>query len=141
MNNFLKQVISRFHGKSGFAVFELLIAVAILGVLGVALMQGLYTSNRAVGIIEEQSTARILITEHIESIRRLPYSANYSNAGDNITIPDQYTVVIEVEGTDDDITWQTANGTETLQRIFVSVNREGRPVMRICTFRTPRQRL
>ena len=139
MSNFLKQRLGQFRRESGFAVFEVLIAVAILGVLGVAIMQGFYTSNRTVGIIDEQSTARILITEHIESIRQLPYAATYPPARDIIDVPDQYTVVVETECSNDDIIWQDCTGNETLQRIIVTVFREGgKPVMRICTFRTPR---
>ncbi|MFC1911763.1 hypothetical protein ACFLXG_01205 [Chloroflexota bacterium] len=141
MDKFLKQVIRQFRGESGIVLYEVLIAVALLGVVGVAIVEGLYTSNRNIGIIDEKSTARILITQHIESLRQMPYAANYTSVGDNITIPDQYTVVIEVEGSNDDVVWQTANGTETLQRIFVSVLREGRPVMRACTFRAVRERL
>ena len=141
MSKLLKQIKNRFHSESGMTLLEMVIAVAILGALGVALLQGLDTSTRSTAIIEEKSTARILITQHIESIRQLPYAATYPTAGANIYIPDQYTVAIEVQGTDDDIVWQTADGTETLQRIYVSVFRAGNPVLRICTFRTPRQRL
>jgi len=139
MSNFLKQRLGQFHRESGFTILEVLIAVGILGLVGVAVLQGYDTSYRTTGTLDEQVTARTLITAHIESIKRLPYSATYPNAGEDINIPDQYTVVVETECTDDDITYQACSGNETLQRIIVSVFREGgKPVMRICTFRTPR---
>ncbi len=127
-------------GKSGFTLVEVLVALAIFSVIGVAFISALFASTRASGIVDEKTNARALITEHIEVIRLLPYAATYPSAGDNIAIPDQYSVVIETEGTDDDITWQPSTGNETLQRIFVSVFREDRLVMKICTFRTPRLR-
>jgi len=139
MSNFLKQRLGQFRRESGFTILEVLIAVGILGLIGVAVLQGFDTSHRATGTLDEQVTARTLITNHIEAIKMLPYSATYPNAGENIAIPDQYIVVVETECSNDDIIWQDCTGSETLQRIIVSVFREGgKPVMRICTFRTPR---
>ncbi|MFC2022254.1 hypothetical protein ACFLTR_03485 [Chloroflexota bacterium] len=104
-------------------------------------MSAIFTSTRGSAIVDEKTTARALITEYIEAIRLLPYAATYPNAGDDIALPYQYSVVIETEGTDDDITWDpNPTGNETLQRIFVSVFREGRFIMKICTFRTQRLR-
>ncbi|MFC1988379.1 prepilin-type N-terminal cleavage/methylation domain-containing protein [Chloroflexota bacterium] len=128
-----------FKGQKGFSLLEVLIALSIFSFIGVAIFSGFFTSSRTVGIIEEKTTARVLITEYMEAIRQMPYSADYSSVGDNITRPFQYDVVVEVEGSDDDENWQVATGNETLQRIFVSVFREDRFVLKICTFRTPRE--
>lgn len=136
----LKRLTGQSSGTSGFTLIEVLVAVAIFSVIGVGLMSALFTTTRSSALVDEKTNARILITETIETIRLLPYAANYLNGGDDITGPNQYTVVIETEGTNDDITWQPSTGNETLQRIFISVFREGKPVMRICTFRTPRLR-
>ncbi len=138
MSNFLKQKLGQFHRESGFSILELLVAVAILGFIGVVILQGFNTSYRSAGTVQEQVVAKTLITDHIEAIRALPYATTYPNVGDNITIPGQYTVVVETECTDDDITYQACSGNQTLQRITVSVFTGGTPVMRICTFRTPR---
>ena len=127
-----------FGSTKGFSLLEALVAVGILGFIGVAIVQALDTGYRSARTLDEKVTARALISSHMETIKRLPYAANYPNAGENITIPKQYSVMVSTECTDDDTTYQACTGNETLQRIEVSVLREGRPVLRICTFRTPR---
>ena len=112
--------------------------VGILGFLGVAVVQALDTGYRSTRTLDEKVTAKTLIAYHLEAIKQLPYAANYTNISENITIPNQYTVIVTTECTEDDVTYLPCTGSETLQRIVVSVSREGRPVLRICTFRTPR---
>ena len=139
MSNCLKQILGQFRRReSGFSLLEALIAVFILGLVGVAVLRGFDTSYRAGGTLDERLTARNLIVAHIEAVRNLPYASSYPTAGDSITIPFQYTVLVETECTDDDITYEECTGNQTLQRVIVSVSRVGQPVMRVCTFRTPR---
>ena len=137
---FQKQGNHQSPGESGLTLIETLVALGLFAVIGAAVIAGMFTSHRTVGIVDEKTNARNLIIQHIEAIRLLPYAATYPNVGDNITVPNQYSVVIETECTDDDITWQACTGSETLQRIFVSVYREGRFVMKVCTFRTQREK-
>ena len=138
MSSSLKQEESHLSKESGFTLMELLVSVVLLSLIGTALIQGYNTLYRSEGSINDQVVAKNLITSHVEAIRAIPYAATYPNAGDNIAIPTQYTVIINTEGSDDDITWQPSTGNETLQRIIVSVFKGEEPVMRICTFRTPR---
>jgi type II secretory pathway pseudopilin PulG len=135
---YLKKLGQLVHSRIGFSLLEVLVAVGILGFIGVTIVQALDTGYRSARTLDEKVTARTLISAHMENIKQLPYSANYPSASENITIPQQYSVIVSTECTDDDVTYQTCTGNETLQRIIVSVLREGRPVLRICTFRTPR---
>ena len=135
---YLKRLGKIARSRLGFGILEALIAVSILGFIGVTVAQALDTGYRSARTLDEQVNARTLVSAHLESIKRLPYAADYPTAGENITIPNQYTVIISTECTNDDTTYQACTGNETLQRIMVSVLREGRPVMRMCTFRTPR---
>ena len=135
---YLKKLGQLARSKVGFSILEALVAVGILGFIGVTVVQALDTGYRSARTLDEKVTSRTLISSHMEAIKQLPYAANYPNASENITIPDQYSVIVSTECTNDDTTYQSCTGNETLQRIIVSVLREGRPVLRICTFRTPR---
>ena len=84
-----------------------------------------------------------LVNNYFEAIRQLPYDKNspneYSSAGDNITIPTQYSMVIDVDYSDDGTNWVDtySSANQTIQRITVSALLEnGKPVLSMCTFRT-----
>ncbi len=134
----------RLHqGQKGFTLIEVLVAVAILAAIGVVFMSAMSTNSRATRVLDEQVEAANLATAYFEAIRQLPYdhtSTPYSNAGDNITIPSQYSVAIQIQYSNDGTTWVDAyTGVEKLQKVTVSVSRDGgKPVLSICTYRTDR---
>lgn len=121
--------------QSGFTLFEVLIAVAILGVIGVGFITALDTNKRGNRVIDEQVTAVNLITTRMEVIQQQSYADNYAFAVDNITVPDQYDVAIEYKFSDDGEIWTDNSTGKTLQRIIISVSREGRPVFSMCTYK------
>jgi len=130
-----------FRGQRGFTLIEVVVAVGILGFIGTGVVMALNTNSRATGILDEQVTATNLATAHIEAIRSLPYAPNYPNASENITIPSQYSVVINTECSTDSTTFYECTGSdnETFQKIVVFVFREGEePVFSMCTYRTKR---
>ena len=136
-----KEIFKIIRCQTGFTLIETVVAVAILGAIGVGLLTALDTNSRATRTLDEQVTATNLATAHIEAIRNLPYASTYPNAGDNVTIPTQYNVVIDTECSSDNINYYACTGSdnETLQLIEVIVSREGGgPVLRICTYRTKR---
>lgn len=124
-----------FQRQSGFTLFEVLIAVAILGVIGVGFITALDTNKRGNRVIDEQVTAVNLITTRMEVIQQQTYADNYTFAVDNITVPDQYEVAIEYKFSDDGEIWTDNSTGKTLQRIIISVSREGRPVFSMCTYK------
>ena len=133
-----------FQGQTGLTLLEVLVAVGILGFIGVALMTALDTNSRAVRTLDEQVTAANLATAYFEVIRSSVYDntspGEYSSVGDNITKPLDYSVDIEVDYSNDGTTWvSSANRTdEKLQRILVSVSRSGKPLLSVCTWRAER---
>ncbi len=129
-----------FWRQTGFTLIEVLIALVILGVIGAGLLTALNTNSRATRTLDEQVVAVNLAVAHIEVIRELPYAASYPNAGENITIPMQYSVVIDTKCSSDGTAFSdcTGSGNETLQKVTAVVSREGKPVSLLCTYRTKR---
>lgn len=124
--------------QRGFSLLEVLVAVSILAFIGVAVVQGLTTVSRSTAITDEKSVAGNLATGYIDSIKGLDYAATYPTAGQNITIPSQYSVVVDITFSSNGTTWSYVYTGQTLQKIRILISRESRPVLSVCTFRTER---
>lgn len=124
------------QGQRGISLLEVLIAAAILAVIGVSLLNALDTNARATRQLDEKVVATNLATAYFEAIKALPYAETYPEPEDLITIPPQYDVDIRTEfSTDGGVTWDEY-ADNALQKIAISVSREGgRHVLTICTFR------
>ncbi len=131
------KVAAYLREQRAFSLIEVLVAVGILGVIGTSVVMALDTNFRATRTLDEHVMAANLATEYLEAIRDIPYAATYPNAGENIDIPFQYGVTVNTDCSVDGITFGDCTGSdnETLQKIVVSVSREVKPVLSICTYR------
>ena len=66
INNLLK-------GQKGIGLLEVLLAVAILGVIGVGFMQALATTSEGADLHEKRVTASSLAQSQVEYIKASPY--------------------------------------------------------------------
>ncbi len=114
-----------FREQTGFSLAEVLIAVAILAVIGVVFMNAMGTSFRSTGIQDEQITAESLARTQLEIIKASDYLVNYEDL--KISGPSQYFITIESPY----VSWDEVNdvwveGVDNgLQKITVRVSREG----------------
>ena len=124
----------------GFTLIETVIAVGILGLIGAGILTALNTNSRATRVLDEQVVAANLAATYLESIKEFPYGHTYPNAGDDITIPTQYSVAIDIKCSSDGTTFAPSTGSEneTLQKVTISVSHGEKPVLSICTYRTKR---
>ena len=135
------------QGQKGIGLLETLIAVAILGAIGVSLLTALNTNARATRTLDEHVVATNLATAYIEVIKALPPDdlqypwPTCPSPEDVITIPPQYIVNVNITFSSDGTTWVDYNieDPQTLQKLAVTVSREGgKPVLTICAFKAKR---
>jgi len=144
-----KEKLRFLRGQKGLTLIEVLVAAAILAVIGVGLLNALDTNAKATRTLDEKVVATNLATAYFEAIKASPYDITepyYDDAVAGITIPPQYIVDVDVTFSDDGdttdgITWVDFNieDPQTIQKIAISVSREGgKSILNICTFKTKR---
>ncbi|MDP3879732.1 MAG: prepilin-type N-terminal cleavage/methylation domain-containing protein [Dehalococcoidales bacterium] len=132
----LRKVSNRFfRGQAGLTLIEVVIALGILGVLGTGMLSAIDTGSRATRTLDEQVVASNLVSEYLEAIRESPYAETYDI---DITHPSQYSVNVTTAFSDNGSAWVGTHTDEKLQKITITVSREGRPVLSVCTFKTER---
>ncbi len=135
------------RGQRGFTLIEVLVAAAILAAIGVGLLNALDTNAKATRQLDEKVVATNLATAYFEAIKAAPYDITdpyYDDAVAGITIPPQYIVNVDIQfssdgASGDGIDWVDTYTDETIQKLTVSVSREGgEHVLTICAFKTKR---
>ena len=72
----MNKVMKAFTGNSkGVSLVEVIIALAILGIIAVAFLSGLSTSLNATSIADERSTAQTLAQSQMEYVKSQEYSS------------------------------------------------------------------
>lgn len=94
--------------EKGFTLIEVLLAVALLGVIGLAIFSGLATASKVMFTADERATAESLARSQMEAVKELVYVpdnnsdgiATYENA--KINVPSGYEIwsFIVVDGND-----------------------------------------
>ena len=112
-------------GQEGQGLIEVLIAVAILGIVAVAFLSALTTASSALILADERTIAESLARSELEYIKNSAYNTNnppqYS-LDPAIDIPDGYNIDIEAVRLDPE-----DDGTENddgIQKITVEVYRQ-----------------
>ena len=140
--------------QNGFSTVEVLLAIALLGVVAVAYLSALSTSSKALMLADEQATAESLSRAQLEYIKNQGY-IDYLEAGHEeyqlISVPAPYTEVyyiidenVTVKSLDpysyDDVTEQYAElsqGEEDkgLQEISVEVYHQSKLVLETSAYK------
>ncbi|MFC1874462.1 prepilin-type N-terminal cleavage/methylation domain-containing protein [Chloroflexota bacterium] len=131
-----------FRRQRGFSLLEALVAIGILGFIGVVVVMALDTNSRAGRILDEQTIGANLASIYHETIKKSAYENSYpeyDGVVGSINIPSQFSVGIDADYSEDGDTWiDSYSGNQTLQRIIVSVSHGGKPVLSMCSYRTER---
>lgn len=123
------------QGQRGLTLIEALVAVAILGAIGVTFISAVNAGYGSLRVLDEKTQAEALIRSQLDDIRASTYADNYPVTVD---IPYQYSVIIDVEALDTETCVADVN-CNTLQKITVTVSRpiDGgyRPVLDVSTYK------
>jgi len=131
----LLRILGKFTGReSGVTFIETVVALAILGVIAVAFLNGLTTTSKSAFIADEQTTAESLAQSQIEWVKNASYSYNattYSPA----PIPSgkdylNYSALITAE--------PLRNPDDGIQKITVTVKRSNKGVITLEGYKVDR---
>lgn len=73
--------------QSGFSLIEVVVSLALMGIIGVALLSGLHTVSAVTLTTDERQTAKNLAENQMENVKALPYVTSYSP----MPLTDEYT--------------------------------------------------
>jgi len=135
----LFRVAKKLRGnESGVTLLETLVALAVLGLVAVAFLNGLTTAAQATIIADKQATAESLARSQMEYIKTLPYD-DYATEYPLAPIPDEYedegysaTIVVEPLPDPNDGT------LDGIQKITVTVKRNNKEVLTVEDYKVDR---
>ena len=126
--------------QKGQGLIEVVIAVAILGVVAVAFLTALSTASKAIIIADERTTAESLTRSELEYIKNSPYDFTNNppqySLNPDIDIPDGYNIEIEavrLDPEDDGIA-----DDDGIQKIMVDVYHHGNLIMGTADYKVNR---
>ena len=137
MMSHLIRMVQRLSAQTrGFTLIEVVISIALMAILGVALLQGLSTMARGQGIHDERVGALVATQVHLESIKQAPYDSSVT------ATPGPGYTALPVQRTVDNIVFDMqiiAQQIETgVQLVTVVVSNSGREINRLQAYKVDR---
>lgn len=105
-------------GEKGFSIIEVLIAIAILGIVGVGMLSGLSGSSTATLVTDNRETAKNLAEAQMEYVKNQAYAPSYAAA----PIPAEY---VNYSATINAVYLQDAD----IQKVTVAIKHQGDSVL------------
>jgi Tfp pilus assembly protein PilV len=139
MNRIRVKSLRCLRNQAGLTLFEVLVAVSILGFIGASIALAVSTSHKSTGVMDEQVTAMNIATSCVEALNAADFSDSYSiedSTFDGVDIAQNYSVVFDTECTTDGENFTSCNGSQTLQKIQVNVYMGNKRILYLCTFKS-----
>ncbi len=128
------------RAQRGFSLVEILVALALLSIISVAFLRGLFTTSQAVAVSQESVVAESLARSQVESIK----AQDYILVEDYTT--DQYEVInipadlagagYSVDIINPPVRINSDNQSFELQSITVAVKRHGEGMFTLSVYKT-----
>lgn len=111
-------MIKLVKNEKGYALVEVLVALALTGIIAVAFLLALATSSKAILVADERATAESLARSQMEFVKSQTYAASYTAPIPQIYLDTGYTATIGVD-----------SARAFLQKITVTIQHQGDVVM------------
>ena len=138
----LFRVVRKLKGnEKGVTLIETLVALAILGLISVAFINGLATVAKATYITDVRTTAESLTRSGLENIKEQSYIYYTPGHGEylSITPPTSYSVEVTTVPIHPDTKQPLPSGQDQgLQKITVTVNHKGRVIVTVEDYKADR---
>jgi Tfp pilus assembly protein PilV len=112
--------------EKGAMLIEVMVAMALLGIIGVTLLSGTATTSTARMTAEERSTAKILAESVMEELKTQEYDTSYD-----------YTVPPEFTGYSVNLTVENILANN-LQRVTAAIEHRGKVVLTLESYKSNR---
>jgi prepilin-type N-terminal cleavage/methylation domain-containing protein len=116
----------RIRQEKGMTLLEIIISLALLGIISVTFLAGAQTSAKARFQADERASAKVLAENIIDSVKKMDYSSSYTAA-----IPDDY------PGYSAEVTAAYLDGN-ALQKITVTITHGGREILTLENYKVDR---
>jgi len=104
-------------GEKGFSFIEVVIALAVLGIIAVGFLSGLATAAKGLMTADERETAKNLAEAQMEYVKNHFWSGSYLKSSDILDEYPGYDVVIDATPLEDG----------NMQKITVKVSHQNKP--------------
>jgi prepilin-type N-terminal cleavage/methylation domain-containing protein len=124
--------------EKGFTLIEVVLALAILGIVAASFLSALATGSRSIFLADEQTTAESLARTQLEFVRSQPYDAD-NNPPEYLIIsdiPDGYAIALTTRRLDNK--GDGDDPDDGIQSIRVFIQHHGENVFDLEDYRTYR---
>jgi prepilin-type N-terminal cleavage/methylation domain-containing protein len=108
-------------GQRGVSLIEVLVAVAILGLISTAYLSALVSSSKTQNVDQTLASAMHLAQSQMEYVMKQPYAVSYASDAAISSKYAGYSVAISAN--------EVNPGDASLQKIRVTVSHSGRPII------------
>ena len=120
--------------EKGFSLIEVVIALLLLGIIGVALLSGLATASIALVIADERATAESLARSQMEYVKSIDY-VNEATSYPAASIPQEH---IDTGYSATITALPLHNPDDGIQKITVTISHNGKEIITLEDYKVDR---